>query len=81
MGYTVELTTWPTPPLSEDTKHLLESLFMSLDDCSDFGGMRLAEEVFTPDGTMISNHPAKGSGGEFPFASSNLSHTSPDRKN
>lgn len=72
MGYTVELTTWPTPPLSEGTQHLLESLFISLDDSSDLGGRRLAEEVFAPDGTMVSSHPAKGSAGEFPSAESDL---------
>lgn len=75
MGYTVELTTWPATPLSEQTKQLLESLFVSLDDSSDSGGNRLAEEVFTPDGIMVSSHPAKGSVGEIPSASGGLQST------
>ena len=64
MGYTVGSTSWPTPPLSEEARHLLESLFISLDDSSDSGSNKLAEEVFSPDGEMVSNHSAKGSAGE-----------------
>lgn len=63
MGYTTDLTSWPSPPLSQGTKHLLESLFISLDDPSDYGSNRLADEVFAPDGEMVSNHPARGSAG------------------
>jgi hypothetical protein len=55
---------WPTHGVPEPVKDLISLLLQLLDDQSDEAGPRLADEVFTKDGTLGAAHKsAKGSAG------------------
>jgi hypothetical protein len=55
---------WPTHGVPEPVKALISLLLQLLDDPSDDAGPRLADEVFTKDGTLGAAHKsAKGSAG------------------
>lgn len=65
MGYVTESTIWPTSvQLDQSVKGLIDLFYTLTDDKSSNAGPRLAEEVFTKDGTMGSSAGvAKGSEG------------------
>jgi hypothetical protein len=65
MGYVTEKTIWPTSvQLDQSVKGLIDLFYTLADDKSSNAGPRIAEEVFTKDGTMgAAAGVAKGSEG------------------
>lgn len=66
MSYVIESTVWPTHPIAEGVKPLIELLFMLSDQNTEVSGPRLASEVFTPTATLIvGNRKLTGTAGKF----------------
>ncbi|KAH7133892.1 hypothetical protein EDB81DRAFT_887701 [Dactylonectria macrodidyma] len=52
MGYNTENTKWPAAALSDEAKTQIDKFFSLLDDPSDGVGNKLADEIFTTDGSL-----------------------------
>jgi hypothetical protein len=54
MSSSITNTVWPVVPIPEYMKVLIENFFSAVDDPTEKAGDTLANEVFTPDGVMVS---------------------------
>lgn len=52
MGHSTARTTWPTIPVPDEIKALIDKFFSVVDDPNAKSGDVLADEIFTPDGIM-----------------------------
>ncbi|KEF55976.1 uncharacterized protein A1O9_07556 [Exophiala aquamarina CBS 119918] len=78
MGYVTEKTTWPTAvQVDQSVKSLIDLFYSLADDKASTSGPRIAEEVFTKDGTMMAAAGAsKGTEGAPTSKASNGQQTS-----
>lgn len=53
MTNSISNTVWPTVPISNGIKSLIESFFTAADDPTDKAGDTLADEIFMPAGVMV----------------------------
>ena len=74
MSSRVASTSWPSATVPKAAQDLLDYFFSLMDTNSDEAGLKLVEDIFTPDATFISSSGVfKGSPGwllvEAPFPS------------
>lgn len=74
MGYSTASTEWPEQTLSEPIRKIIDELFATLDDSTDAGADRLAEDNFTPNGEFLAHHAAHGKEGSQMCSSSGDDH-------
>jgi hypothetical protein len=66
MGYSTANTVWPTVSIPDDVKLLIDGFFTAVDNTDKSAGDILADEVFTPDGVMVTAAgTATGSAGMY----------------
>ena len=63
MDYTTAKTEWPEHPLPDSFRQLIVDLHHTLDDSSDDGTNRLADEIFAADGELMAHGTATGTEG------------------
>ena len=66
MGYSTESTEWPNFGVASATKDLIDYFFSLLDDPNENVGDKLADEIFTADGSIVAiGLTASGTAGEI----------------
>ena len=82
MGYVTEKTIWPTAvQLDASVKSLIDLFYSLADDKSGTSGPRIADEVFTKDGTVMSAAGAsKGTEGALRARNPTKNHISSQQK-
>ncbi|EXJ87203.1 hypothetical protein A1O3_04162 [Capronia epimyces CBS 606.96] len=55
MSSRVASTSWPSAPVPKPAKELLDYFFSLMDTPTDEAGVKLTEDIFTPDATFISS--------------------------